>query len=287
MSTVVTGATGHLGRLAVEELLRSGVPAEEVIATGRRTDTLADLAAVGVSVRGANYDDGGSLLQAFTGADRLLLVSGSEVGQRVRQHTNVVRAAMSAGIGLIVYTSLAKADTSTLPIAEEHLATEALLADSGIPHVVLRNSWYTENYTSQLRDYLEQGILGAAGDGRISAATRADYAAAAVAALIEDGHAGTTYELGGEAFTMAELARVITEVTGRRVTYTDMTVAQYAQALVAAGLPEPVAAMLSDIDRAVAADDLLVDGADLEKLLGRPATTLRDAVTDAFTSIPA
>ncbi len=287
MSIVVTGATGHLGRLAVEELLRRGVPAEQVLATGRNTEALADLAGRGVTVRRADYDDEASLRAAFAGAERLLLVSGSEVGQRIRQHTNAVRAAAGAGVGFVAYTSVAKADTSTLPIGAEHRATEALLAESGLPHVVLRNSWYTENYTGQLPVYLEHGIAGAAGHGRVSAATRADYAAAAVTALTEDRHAGATYELGGPAFTMAELARVVTEVTGRPVAYTDLPAAQYAQVLVGAGLPEPVAAMLADIDLAIAAGDLYVDTGDLEKLLGRPATSLHDTVAAAAAALPA
>jgi NAD(P)H dehydrogenase (quinone) len=281
MNIVVTGATGHLGRLAVEALLRRGVPAEQITATGRRTETLADLADQGVTVRRADYTDPASLAEAFTGAERVLLVSGSEVGQRAQQHANAIDAAKQAGVGLIAYTSIPKADTSSLLLAEEHRATEQLLADSGVPHVVLRNSWYTENYTSQLPVYLEHGIAGAAGEGRISAATRADFAEAAAVAVSEDGHAGAVYELGGEAFTMAELAGVVSEVTGQNVSYTDMPVEQYTQVLVGAGLPEPVAAVFADGDRGAAEGELYVDSADLEKLLGRPATSLRDAVSEA------
>ena len=281
MSIVVTGATGHLGRLTVEALLRRGIAAEQITATGRRTETLGDLAERGVSVRRADFDDPTSLREAFAGAEKVLLVSSSEVGQRVAQHTNVINAASEAGVGLIAYTSIPKADTSTLLLAEEHRATEQLLAESGIPHVVLRNGWYIENYTGQLPVYLEHGIAGAAGEGRVSAATRADYAEAAAAVLAEDGHVGAIYELGGPAFTMPELAHVLSEVTGRSVSYTDLPVEQYTQVLVGAGLPDAVAAVFADGDRGVADGELYVSPVDLEHLIGRPATSLRDAVAAA------
>jgi len=209
MSIVVTGATGQLGRLAVEALLERGVPAAEVVATGRRTEVLADLAARGVVVRHADYDDVTSLKAAFDGAERLLLVSGSEVGQRVRQHGNAVAAAQAAGVGFVAYTSIVRADTSTLLLAEEHRATEQLLAAAGVPHALLRNSWYIENYTGQLPVHLAHGIAGAAGDGAVSAATRADYAAAAAAVVATDGHAGAVYELGGAPFGVAGIAEAV------------------------------------------------------------------------------
>ena len=281
MNIVVTGATGHLGRLAVEALLRRGVPAAQITATGRRTETLADLEERGVTVRRADYTDPASLNAAFAGADRVLLVSSSEVGQRAQQHANAIDAAKEAGVELIAYTSIPKADTSSLLLAEEHRATEALIAESGIPYVLLRNSWYIENYTGQLPVYLEHGIAGAAGEGRISAATRADFAEAAAAAVTEEGHAGATYELGGQAFTMADLAKVVSNVTGKTVDYTDMPVEQYTEVLVGAGLPQPVAAVFADGDRGAAEGELFVDPADLEKLLGRPATSLTDAVAAA------
>jgi NAD(P)H dehydrogenase (quinone) len=281
MSIVVTGATGHLGRLVVEALLARGVPAAEIVATGRRVETLADLADRGVAVRPADYTDPESLRAAFAGAEKLLLVSGSEIGQRVPQHRNAIAAAKEAGVRLIAYTSVTRADTSTLGIAGEHQATEQLLAESGIPHVVLRNGWYTENYTGQLDTYLQNGIVGSAGEGRISAATRADYAEAAAAVLTEDGHAGAVYELGGEAFTMSGLAAAVSAVTGEDVVYTDVPVEQFAQILEGAGLPAPVAGMFADIDRSVAAGDLYVEGKDLEKLIGRAPTSLADAVAAA------
>ena len=242
MNIVVTGATGRLGRLSVEAPLRRGVPAAQTTATGRRIEALADLEDQGVTVRRADYTDPLSLEESLAGANRLLLVSSSEVGQRTQQRANAIDAAKEAGVELLAYTSIPKADTSSLLLAEEHRATEALLTDSAIPYVLLRNSWYIENYAGQLPNYLEHGIAGAAGQGRISAATRADFAEAAAAAVSEDGHAGATYELGGQAFTMAELAAVVSEVTGQSVGYTDMPVEQYAQVLVRAGLPEPVAA---------------------------------------------
>ena len=285
MSIVVTGATGHLGRLTVEALLARGVPADRIVATGRRVEALDDLAARGVAVRHADYTELASLRAAFAGAEKLLLVSSSEVGQRLSQHSNVIQAAKDAGVSLIAYTSIPKADSSSLLLAQEHKATEELLADSGVPHVLLRNSWYIENYLGQLPIYLQHGIAGAAGDGRVSAATRADFAGAAASVLVEDGHAGRVYELGGQPFTMTELAQVVSEAAGKPVVYTDMPVEQYTQVLVGAGLLEPVAAVFADGDRGIADGQLLVDTADLEKLLGRPATPLADAVKAAVAAL--
>lgn len=284
MSIVVTGATGHLGRLVVESLLERGVPATEIIATGRRVENLADLAERGVVVRPADYADPASLRAAFAGAEKLLLVSGSEVGQREAQHRNAIAAAKEAGVGLIAYTSILRADTSSLLLAAEHLATEQALAASGIPHVLLRNSWYIENYTAQLPVYLEHGIAGAAGGGRVSAATRADYAEAAAAVLTGEGHAGAVYELGGRPFGMVDLAEAVSAVAGRPVPYVDLPVEQYTAVLVGAGLPEPVAAVFADGDRGVAEGELLTDSGDLEKLIGRAPTSLTEALPAAARS---
>jgi NAD(P)H dehydrogenase (quinone) len=192
----------------------------------------------GVVVRRADFNDQASLPEAFAGADKLLLVSGSEAGQRVRQHGNAINAAKAAGVRFIAYTSGVRANTSTLLAVQDHRATEGLLAEAGVPHARLRNCWYLENYTGQLPGYLERGIVGAAGAGKVSAATRADYAEAAAAVLAGQGHAGAVYELGGEPFTMAELAEVISAATGRTVTYTDLPPEQYQAVLVGAGLPE-------------------------------------------------
>lgn len=287
MSIVVTGATGHLGRLAVEALLARGVPADQIVATGRRIDTLIDLQQRGVTVRYADYTDPASLRAAFAGAEKLLLVSSSEVGQRLPQHRSAIAAAKDAGVGLLAYTSLTRADTSTLLLAADHRGTEQALAESGVPHVLLRNGWYTDNYTDQLPTYLQHGIVGSAGTGRVSAATRADYAEAAAAVLTTDGHEGAVYELGGEPFTMLQLAAAVSAATGQDVTYTDVPVAQYTRILVGAGLPEPVAAVYADGDRGVADGELYVEGNDLDNLIGRAPAALTDAVTAAVTRLRA
>ncbi|MCW3842008.1 SDR family oxidoreductase [Micromonospora yasonensis] len=281
MSIVVTGATGHLGRLIIESLLDRGVPADQIVALGRNIDRLADLAGRGVVTQRADYDDPESLQAAFAGADKLMFVSGSEVGKRVAQHANVVTAAKEAGIGLFVYTSIANADTSSLVLAAEHKATEQLIKDSGVPYVFLRNSWYLENYTAQLPTYRQHGVAGAAGDGRVSAATRADYAEAAAVVLTTEGQAGKVYELGGAPFTMTELAAEISRQAGTAISYLDLPVDKYTELLVAAGLPEGYAAVLADGDRGLAQGELAV-GDDLARLLGRAPTTLAEAVRAAL-----
>ncbi|MGG5257551.1 NmrA family NAD(P)-binding protein [Phycicoccus avicenniae] len=290
MTIVVTGATGQLGHLAVEALLRRGADPTDVVATGRDLTKLADLAERGVRTVAADYSDPASLRAAFDGADRVLFVSGSEVGQRVAQHTNVVEAAVAAGVGLLVYTSIPQADTSDLVLAQEHRATEQVIRESGLPWVFLRNSWYLENYTPQVPTYLEHGaVLGAAGQGQVSAAARADFADAAAAVLLDPGATGgTVHELGGtESFTLAELAAAVADASGQDVTYTDLPETELVAALVGAGLPEPYAAVLADADRGIADGALEVTTGDLERLIGRAPTTMREAVTDAVTALRA
>ncbi|MGH3948537.1 MAG: SDR family oxidoreductase [Pseudonocardiaceae bacterium] len=284
MSIVITGATGHLGRLVVESLLERGVPAREIVAAGRNTGKLKDLADRGVRVRAIDFNAPATLREAFHGAQKVLLVSGSEIGQRTQQHQNVIDAAKDTGIGLLAYTSIANADSTTMQLADEHKATEAALRASEIPFVLLRNGWYIENYTDQIGTILQHGaLLGSAGHGRVSAATRADYAAAAAAAVFADGQQGQLYELGGDkAFTLAELAEEISVHSGRDIAYRDLPVNEYTQVLIGAGLPEPVAAVYADSDRGIAHGDLFVDGGDLSLLIGRPTTSLRDAVVAAL-----
>jgi NAD(P)H dehydrogenase (quinone) len=282
MTIAVTGATGHLGRLTVEALLERGVAAADVVALGRDTAKLDDLAARGVQVRRADYDDPTSLATALAGVDRLLLVSGTDLGRRVAQHTAVIEAARDAGVELLAYTSSPNADTASYSIAQEHRGTEEALAGSGVPHVVLRNGWYLENYTAQLPVYLEHGIVGAAGDGRIAAASRAELAEAAAAVLTGEGYAGQVLDLGGPAFTLAELAAEVSAASGREVTYTDLPQEQLVEVLVGASVPAPMAGALADSDADAARGALFLEPTDLEKLLGRPATTMPEAVRAAL-----
>ena len=277
MTIVVTGATGHFGRLAIESLLAKGVPAAEIVGLGRQVEKIADL---GVTVKQVSYDDPAALEEAFTGADKVLFVSGNEFDKRPQQHRNVVEAAKKAGVGLIVYTSAPKADTTDMLLAGDHLATERLLAESGVAYVVLRNSWYIENY--DVEQALANGLFGAAGAGKISGATRADYAEAAASVLTTEGHEGKVYELGGEPFTLAELAEEISRQSGKPVSYTDLSVEKYTELLIGVGVPEGGAAILADSDRAAAKGALYSDKADLEKLLGRPVTPLSTAIKAAL-----
>lgn len=281
MTTIaVTAATGGLGRAALDALLRT-VPAADLVAIARRPEALADLAAQGVDVRGADYNDRDALHTALAGVDRLLFISGSEVGSRVTQHTNVIAAAKAAGVGFVAYTSVPHADTSTLLLAQEHRATEDALAASGLTYALLRNGWYFENYLAQLPTYRQRGIAGAARDGRISGAARTDYAEAAATVVAGGDHDGKVYELGGDTFTLTELAAAISAVTGEQVDYTNLTVEQYRDLLAGAGLPAEVAAVYADADRGIAAGELFVAGDDLTTLIGRPPTTLRAAVETA------
>ncbi|MDQ1595502.1 MAG: hypothetical protein QOH40_2058 [Arthrobacter pascens] len=286
MTIVITGATGQLGRLVVEALLSRNVPAGQIVAGGRDLAKIADLAERGVQVRRIDYDDAGSLRQAFTGAEKVLLVSGSEVGQRLSQHRNAIEAAKESGVSLIAYTSVANAESTAMQLATEHQATETALRDSGVPFALLRNGWYLENYTDQLSVQLQHGaVLGSAGDGRVSAAARADYAEAAAAVLISEGQEGKVYELGGDVpFTLSELAGEVSAAAGRPVKYQDLPAEQYTQVLVDAGLPEAYAAILADSDLGIARGDLLVTSGDLSRLIGRPVTPMRDAVQAAVRS---
>lgn len=283
MTIVITGATGQLGRLVVEALLDRTVPAGEIVAAGRDVAKLGDFAQRGVQVRAIDFDEPASLLKAFADADKVLLVSGNAVGQRVGQHRNAIAAAKQIGVELVVYTSVAGADKSDMLLAADHQATEEVLRESGVPFALLRNSMYLENYTAQLATYLQHGaVLGSAADGRLSAGTRADYAQAAAAVLLGDDQAGKVYELGGdEPFTFDELAEEVSAAAGTPVKYQYLPAAQYTQVLVNSGLPETYAAILADSDLGIARGELLVTSGDLAALLGRPATTMREAVRAA------
>jgi len=280
---VVTGATGRLGRLVIGELA-GRVPASQIIAAVRSPEKAADLAERGVQVRKADYDDPATLGPAFEGATKILLISGSEVGRRVDQHNAVVDAAKAAGAGLLAYTSILHADTSPLGLAPEHKATEEYIRASGLPFVFLRNGWYHENYIPAARQGARSGIIpGSARDGRIASAARADFAAAAAAVLTGEGHRSAVYELTGDvAWSLPELAALVSELSGAPVEYQNLPVAEYAKILEANGLPAPVAAMFAQTDADIADGWLGATPGDLSRLIGRPTTPLRDTLAEAL-----
>lgn len=281
---VITGASGQLGRLVVAQLLET-VPASQIVAAARDLDKVADLAAQGVQVRQADYSQPDTLDRAFEGAEKVLLISSSEVGQRFSQHQAVIDAAKRAGVKLLAYTSVLHADTSALGLAEEHRQTEVALAQSGVPGVVLRNGWYHENYTAGVAHAVANGAhFGSAGDGRISSAARADYAVAAARVLTStDDQAGKVYELAGdESYTLKEFAARIGQQSGKPVAYTDLAEAGYKAALLQAGLPEFVAELLANSDAAAAKGALFDDGRQLSRLIGRPTTPLSACIAQAL-----
>ena len=284
MSLVVTGATGQLGRLVISSLLAKGVAADQIVALGRDGERLAELAALGVTARKVDYADARAVADALTDADRVLLISGNEIGQRLAQHQNVIDAAKAAGVELLAYTSVAHADTTGIALGAEHRATEEAIVASGLPYSFLRNSWYIENYSGELATYIEHGtILGSSGDGQVSAATRADFAEAAAAVLLIE-QPKAVYELGGAAFSMKELAETVSDVTGTDVSYTHLPAGELTNVLVGAGLPEPYAAIIADANLGLGRGELHVEPTDLEALLGRPATSLPDVLRAAHTA---
>lgn len=280
MTLAVTGATGQLGRLVVE-ILKTKTAPDDLVALARNTDKAADL---GVPARPFDYDASETLASSLANVETLLLISGSDIGRRVPQHAAVIEAAKAAGVKHIVYTSLLNAPNSTLGLAPEHLETEKLLAAAGIGHTVLRNGWYTENYTMGLAAALEHNaLIGAAKDGRISSATRQDYAAAAAAVLLDTGLQGKTYELSGDdSYTLADLAATLSEQAGREIPYIDMPEPEYAAALTGAGLPAELAGFLAHCDVEASKGALFDEATQLSTLIGRPTTPLASAVAAAI-----
>lgn len=280
----VTGATGQLGRLVIDTLLET-VPANAIVAgmrdPAKDEGTANALREKGVEVRAADYSRPETLASALAGVDRLLLISSSENGKRKVQHRNVIKAAKDAGASLIAYTSILHADESPLFLAEEHRDTEAALAEAGVPFVLLRNGWYTEVYTWRLPLALKHGVLmGAAGNGRISSAARADYARAAATVLAGGGCAGRIYELAGDAsFTLAELVALVAEASGKPMAYQNMTPEEFGSAAVQSGATEMLARILSDTDAGVAKGALFDNRGQLARLIGRPTTPFQTTIT--------
>ncbi|MDP1872268.1 MAG: SDR family oxidoreductase [Gallionella sp.] len=276
---VVTGATGQLGRLVIASLLKK-TAASNIVAAVRNVDKARDIAALGVQVRQADYSQPASWDAALQGADKVLLISSSEIGQRTQQHRSVIDAAKRAGIKLLAYTSVLHADTSVLGLATEHKETEALLRASGVPFALLRNGWYTENYVAGIPTALALGaVYGCAGDGRIASAARADYAEAAAVVLTSDNQAGRIYELAGDTtFTLSEFAAEISRQAGRAIGYVNLSEAEYKNALLGAGLPEFLAELLANSDTGVSKGALFDTEKQLSKLIGRATTPLAEVV---------
>lgn len=274
----ISGATGQLGQHVIENLLKT-VPASQIVAIVRNPAKATALSQQGITVRQADYSDEAAFTHALQGVDKLLLISSSEVGQRAVQHRNVINAAKAAKVKFIAYTSLLHADRSPLALHVEHVDTEKMLADSGIAYALLRNGWYTENYLASAPAALEHGVfIGAAGEGRIASATRADYAAAAARVISTDGHAGKVYELAGDESTLSQLAAELSKQSGKNVVYQNLSEADFAAALKSVGLPDGLAEMLADSDTGASKGGLFDDSHTLSKLIGRPTTSLAESV---------
>lgn len=280
MTILVTGATGQLGRLVIDSLLTRGAEPRSIVAGARDTAKAADLASRGVTVVALDYADPASIAAALDGVDAMLLISGSEVGRRAAQHQSVIDAAVAAGVSKFVYTSAPKATTSDLVLAPEHKATEEAIALSGLPAVILRNNWYTENYAADLTRAGETGVVAASvGDGRVASASRTDYADAAAAVLLSEGHIGEIYELGGDvAWSYQELADAIAEVTGRPVDYQSLSSTEHAAALEAAGLDGGTIGFVTALDSGIRNGALADSDGTLARIIGRPTTPLVDGL---------
>ncbi|MFG2128372.1 SDR family oxidoreductase [Streptomyces sp. NPDC048751] len=282
MSIVVTGSTGSLGRLVVEQLLEK-VPAEQITAVVRDEAKGADFAARGVKLAVADYNAPETFDGLFAAGDKVLLISGNEFDKgRPQQHKVVIDAAKAAGVALLAYTSAP--GTLTASLADDHRATEETLLASGVPFVLLRNGWYNENYTGNLGPVLEHNaVVQAAGDGRVSSASRADYAAAAVAVLTGEGHENKTYELGGdEAWSFAEYAAELSRQTGKEIGYSPVSVEAFTGILTGAGLPGPLAATFAGVDASIEKGELVVTTGDLTRLIGRPTTPISESIAVAL-----
>lgn len=277
---LVTGATGQLGSLVVQHLRRLD-PQAQIVAGGRKTPT----GLAGAEFRVTDYDRPDTLDAAMQGVSRVLLVSGSEVGKRVGQHQAVIDAATRAGVELLAYTSILRADVNPLKLAEEHRGTEQALARGKVPYILLRNGWYSENYLGSAPVAIQHGALQSASrDGRIATATRNDYAEAAATLVLRNDHqSGKAFELAGSSsFDKRELAQMLSRLSGKPVVVKDLTEAEYAAAMVQAGLPEPFARILADSDARSGDGWLFDDSRTLEKIIGRATTPMEETLRQAL-----
>lgn len=279
----ITGATGQLGRLVIDQLLQH-LPANQLIALVRDPAKAEAYAARGLQVRKADYTDPSALEKALQGVEKLLLISSSEVGQRLSQHRNVVNAAKNAGVKLLAYTSILNAEHSIMDLAFEHRETEQLIKASGVPFVFLRNGWYSENYTAAIPSALQfNALVGSAGEGKISSAARIDYAAAAAAVLVREQQAGKIYELAGDqSYTLAEFAAELSQQTGKNIPYNNLPEAEYKAILLHAGLPEGLADLLASSDASAAQGSLFDNSHQLSQLIGRATTPLAESIKAAL-----
>lgn len=279
---LVTGSSGHLGRLVVERLL-ARVPASQIVAGARNLDKVRDLGERGVTLRVVDYAKPETVTAALEGVDKVLLISGNEA-ERFKHHQAVVDAAKAAGVKLLAYTSVLKADSAKHLLAVDHIATEKAIRAAGVPFVFLRNGWYNENYSETLAASLPHGVtFGAAGNGKVSTAARSDFAEAAAVVLTGDGHAGKVYELAGDrAFTRAEIAAEVARISGKPFAYVDQPEAEYAGTLEKLGIPAGFAAMLASSDAGIARGELVDDGGELRALIGHPTVPLADSIAAAL-----
>jgi NAD(P)H dehydrogenase (quinone) len=284
---VITGATGQLGRLTITHLLTAGVPADTITAIARSREKAADLAAQGIRVHLADYDQPETLTGAFSAGDRVLLISGSEVGKRIPQHAAVIDAAKAAGVAQLAYTSVFGGPNADFLLADEHRQTEELILDSGLPYTFLRNNWYTEMLTGELAGILERGAIvnSVAADARLATAPRTDYAQAAAMVLRDDGHLGRAYELGGDtAWSFGEFADEISRQTGKTVMHTIVTPEAQRDSLTSAGIPPAFADILNDVDAAISRGALAATPGDLSRLIERPTTPLAATIAAILAS---
>ncbi|GAA1295874.1 NAD(P)-dependent oxidoreductase [Planotetraspora silvatica] len=287
MSIVITGATGQLGRLIITDLLAAGVPADGITAVARSTEKAADLVAKGVGLHIADYDRPETFVGVFRPEDRVLLISGTDVGRRTAQHAAVIDAAKAAGVAQLAYVGVFGGPKTDLLLAGDHHETERLILDSGLPYTFLRNNWYSEMYTGDLAGIVERGAVvnHVAEDGRVATATRSDYAAAAAVVLRTDGHLDKAYELGGDtAWTFEEFAEELTRQTGTKVVHTSVPAAELKAILTGVGVPEGFADVLVDVDEGISRGLLAATPGDLSRLTGRPTTPIADAIAAALAS---